>query len=288
MTTPRSLTPHYLITDASEALEARKEEVNRLNVFPVPDGDTGTNMALTMASVVGEIQALPHDAPLPVVCHAVTHGSLMGARGNSGVILSQMLRGLCEVLATTATIDPETLAGAFENAVKVAFQAVRKPVEGTMLTVLRDTSEAVRQAQRDGCELHAVLTVLTQASKDSVRRTPDLLPVLKEAGVVDAGGFGLAIIAEGLVAAFEGHDVQDFDVTIEDGMTSALEPVNDWDDEEFLYCTEFLLIGDELDRDEIESCVSAAGGSELVVGDGGVVKVHDHTDDPGSVIAHAT
>src|SRR5450756_513225 len=133
---------HVLIEAAASALKDRKDEVNKLNVFPVPDGDTGTNMSLTMDAVVVEIAKLGDDAPLGDVCHAVTHGSLMGARGNSGVILSQILRGLCEVVGQAPEADPTVVAGAFARSVTVAFQAVRKPIEGTMLTVLRDAAEA--------------------------------------------------------------------------------------------------------------------------------------------------
>ena len=283
MTTSRSLSPQQLVAAAAAALEARKEEVDRLNVFPVPDGDTGTNMALTMTAVTDEVSSLPKDASIADVCHAVTQGSLMGARGNSGVILSQILRGLCEVLGDAPTID-----GALERSVTVAFQAVRKPVEGTMLTVIRDTYDAVRASVDAGDDLDRVLVRLAEASKDSVMRTPDLLPVLKDAGVVDAGGFGLALLAEGLVAAFEGYDVAEFDVTLEGGIATAMEAVNDWDDDEFLYCSEFLLHGEGLDREAVLEWIVAAGGSELVVGDGETLKVHVHTDDPAAVLAQAT
>lgn len=286
--TTGSLTPQQLIASAAAALDARKDEVNRLNVFPVPDGDTGTNMALTMEAVVTAVSGLPKDAAISEVCQAVAQGSLMGARGNSGVILSQILRGLCEVLGRAETIDGAALKVAFERAVQVAFQAVRKPVEGTMLTVLRDTAQEVAAAADEGVSLDSLLERLAEASKESVRRTPDLLPVLAEAGVVDAGGLGLAILAEGLVAALEGHDVREFDVTVEGGMAVSFEPVNDWHDDEFLYCTEFLLMGEALERDVIHEFVSSRGGSELVVGDEHVLKVHVHTDDPGAVLSHMT
>ena len=281
---------HVLIETAASALKDRRDEVNKLNVFPVPDGDTGTNMSLTMDAVVAELAKLGDEAPLADVCHAVTHGSLMGARGNSGVILSQILRGLCEVVSQSSQPDPQVVADAFARSVTVAFQAVRKPIEGTMLTVLRDASEAAPAAVAAGCDLVGVLKDVVDASYDSVRRTPDLLPVLKEAGVVDAGGFGLAILFEGFTTALAGGAVREFDGTIGagGGVLTGFTPVDDWDDDEYLYCTEFLLFGSSLDREAVEQHLASVGGSQLAVGDSDALKVHVHTDDPGSILAYAT
>lgn len=278
-------TPADLITSAAAALKERAEEVNKLNVFPVPDGDTGTNMSLTMDAVVAEVGRLGADATVQAICHAVTHGSLMGARGNSGVILSQILRGLCEGLDGATVIDADAIAVAFERSVEVSFQAVRKPVEGTMLTVIRDISIAARSSVETGSETDAVLAALSTAAFESVKRTPDLLPVLKENGVVDAGGFGLAILLEGFVAAALGKTVTVADVS-SPAAGLAVEPVDDWDDDEYLYCTEFLLFGEQVDKDAVHDFVSSVGGSELVVGDHGEYKVHVHTNDPGSVLSH--
>ncbi len=282
-----------LIGSASLALKERKDEVNRLNVFPVPDGDTGTNMSLTMDAVVAEVQSLPGDAPAEVVCRAVTHSSLMGARGNSGVILSQILRGLCEGIAQApdGVVDSKVLAEAFQRSVTVAFQAVRKPIEGTMLTVIRDAADAAVPVSEEGGDLKAVLTAVVDAAYASVRRTPDLLPVLAEAGVVDAGGYGLAILLDGAVAALDGHAMHRIEVDVTPTRTAetmVVTPADDWDDEEYLYCTEFLLFGEALDRDSLEDWVAGRGGSELVVGDPSSLKVHVHTDDPAGVLAHAT
>ncbi len=281
---------HVLIETAASALKDRRDEVNKLNVFPVPDGDTGTNMSLTMDAVVAELAKLDDDAPVADVCHAVTHGSLMGARGNSGVILSQILRGLCEVVGQASQPDPQLVADAFARSVTVAFQAVRKPIEGTMLTVLRDASEAAPAAVAAGRDLVGVLKDVVDASYDSVRRTPDLLPVLKEAGVVDAGGFGLAILFEGFTTALAGGAVREFDGTIGagGGVLTGFTPVDDWDDDEYLYCTEFLLFGSSLDREAVEEHLASVGGSQLAVGDSDALKVHVHTDDPGSILAYAT
>jgi DAK2 domain fusion protein YloV len=279
--------PSLLVASAAAALKQRIEEVNRLNVFPVPDGDTGTNMSLTMDTVVAEVSALGSQAGLADVCHAVTHGSLMGARGNSGVILSQILRGVCEGTDVSTTASAESLAAALERSTEVAFQAVRKPVEGTMLTVIKDTAAGARAAADAGLEFAAALEATRAAAFASVERTPELLPVLKENGVVDAGGFGLAILVDGFVAAALGGELAVASVNQVLGEVH-IELADDWDDDEYLYCTEFLLFGDTIDRDAVHDFVSDIGGSELVVGDNGSFKVHVHTNDPGAVLAHVT
>lgn len=277
-----------LVLSAASALKERRDEVNRLNVFPVPDGDTGTNMSLTMDAVVTEIGKLPSSATLADICKAVTHGSLMGARGNSGVILSQILRGLCEPLATANSVDVPLVVDCLERSVTVAFQAVRKPVEGTMLTVLRDMAEAARPIADAGADVPALLEAVVDAAYASVKRTPDLLPVLKEAGVVDAGGYGLAILAEGFAGAIGGHGLRSFDANVPVGTpTGHTETDNDWDDQEFLYCTEFLLYGDGLDRDTIEDYLVSIGGSQLAVGTEDQLKIHVHTNDPSQALGYA-
>ncbi len=283
-------TPPYArhVASAAQALKERKDEVNKLNVFPVPDGDTGTNMSLTMDVVVDEVSKLPDGSDTAAVCHAITHGSLMGARGNSGVILSQILRGLCEVIGGAEDFEAGVVADAFERSVVVAFQAVRKPVEGTILTVLRDTAEAARAAADQGLALNDTLSALSKGAFDSVRRTPELLPVLKENGVVDAGGFGLAILIEGFVASVNGMDVVIADVSSVSAPLLSVEPVDDWDDDEFLYCTEFLLFGSAIEEASVHDYVASVGGSELVVGAAGEYKVHVHTNDPGSVLSYMT
>lgn len=277
-----------LVAAAAAALKERAEEVNKLNVFPVPDGDTGTNMSLTMEAVVGELASLGEDAGLDAVCKSVTHGSLMGARGNSGVILSQILRGLCEVVGSAEAVDTDLVAKALDKAVSVSFQAVRKPVEGTMLTVLKDSAKAAKKAAKDGADLDETLDRVMSSAFESVRNTPELLPVLKENGVVDAGGFGLAILAEGLVAAFKGREVDVADVSIGSAPSISVEPANDWDDDEYLYCTEFLLLGEDIDLPAVQDYIASVGGSELAVGSGDTYKVHVHTDDPGAVLVYMT
>ena len=276
-----------LFAAAARALSDRVDEVNRLNVFPVPDGDTGTNMSLTLQAVQADLDKLPADAAISDIAAAITHGSLMGARGNSGVILSQMLRGLCEVAGQSTALTPETVAAALERSTTVAFQAVRKPVEGTMLTVLKDAAAAAAAGVKAGLKLDEFLDAVVEAAFESVRRGPDLLPVLKENGVVDAGGFGLAILAEGFVAALEGHEVREYDVATASEPLS-VRPVDDWSDDEYLYCTEFLLHGVEVERAVLQDYVADIGGSELVVGDADTYKVHVHTDEPGTVLTWAT
>jgi uncharacterized protein len=276
-----------LVVGAATGLKQRREEVDRLNVFPVPDGDTGTNMSLTMDSVVAELGSLGDDASIPDVCHAVTHGSLMGARGNSGVILSQVLRGLCESAAEADAFTGHAVAEALARAETVAYQAVRKPVEGTMLTVVKDAAKASRRAARQGDDAVTVLEKAVAELFESVRRTPELLPVLKEAGVVDAGALGLAILAEAFTSALEGRELIAIDSAI-NAQADFTSRANDWADADHVYCTEFLLYGHDLDRDAIESWMGTEGGSQLVVGDDGLLKVHVHVDDPAKVLAYAT
>jgi DAK2 domain fusion protein YloV len=279
--------PLELIAAATSALKARAEEINRLNVFPVPDGDTGTNMSLTMDAVATALAGLGSDPSVADICKAVTHGSLMGARGNSGVILSQMLRGLCEAVATSTEVSSAMLADALQRSVTVAFQAVRKPVEGTMLTVLKDAAAAATAGSHASASLDEVLDMVVKASFESVRRGPDLLPVLKEHGVVDAGGFGLAILAEGFVTGMDGHAFSAHDIAVATGELT-VSPANDWDDDEYLYCTEFLLHDATVDKSTVADWIASKGGSELVVGDPETYKIHVHTDDPGGVLAWAT
>ena len=196
------------IAAAQKALSDRKDEVNRLNVFPVPDGDTGTNMSLTMQMVVDNLAKLPIGASSAEIRKTITTGALMGARGNSGVITSQILRGLCEGFEgfeeegiTTASLD-----SCFARATEVAFQAVRKPVEGTILTVIKDTAAAAKKARKKKLSTEEALDFIVNGAYESVQRTPEFLPVLKENGVVDAGGFGLAILIDAFAATLTGKE----------------------------------------------------------------------------------
>ncbi len=277
------------IAAASRALSARKEEVNRLNVFPVPDGDTGTNMSLTIESVVTNIARLPIGSSGAEARKAITTGALMGARGNSGVITSQILRGLCEGSAHAEALTTDTVAAAFEKSVEVAFQAVRKPVEGTILTVLRDSASAAVEASKLKLDTEAALETIVSAAYDSVQRTPELLPVLKENGVVDAGGFGLAILFDAFVSALLGKEG-----TLGDELAFArtaapkveIEQINDWEGSAFRYCNEFLVDSDVLDPAEALEFLATMGDCELCVGSVPKFKVHVHSNHPDQVLAY--
>ena len=226
---------------AAKAVADKAEDINKLNVFPVPDGDTGTNMSLTLASVVKELTALPADATMEDIAAAITHGSLMGARGNSGVITSQILRGVAEGLVDASEpVGSDDIARAFRRAVKVAFQAVRKPIEGTILTVLRDVSTKADECEKKKLSAADALDAIVVEAYQSVARTPDLLPVLKENGVVDSGAFGFAIFMEYFVAAALGRTskVEGFSATYDADADSAragaldrvkIEANDDWE-----------------------------------------------------------
>ena len=284
---------------AAQAVADKAEDINKLNVFPVPDGDTGTNMSLTLASVVKELAALPVDATMEDIAGAITHGSLMGARGNSGVITSQILRGVAEGLKDAG--DPVTasdVAAAFRRAVKVAFQAVRKPVEGTMLTVLRDVSAKADECEKKRMTVEETLDAIVVEAYQSVARTPDLLPVLKENGVVDSGAFGFAIFIENFVAAALGRTakVEEFSATFDAGADSAkasalgrveIEANDDWEGSEYRYCNEFLFKAERpFDEEETLRFLASMGDCELLVGAYPDYKIHVHSNEPNRVLEH--
>lgn len=277
------------IARAAKTLDARKDEINRLNVFPVPDGDTGTNMSLTLAMVVENLAALPIGATSAEKRHAVTTGALMGARGNSGVITSQILRGLCEGFEGHDAFDVASVDAAFARAVEVAFNAVRKPVEGTILTVLRDTAAGAKHARKKKMDLEEALQYIVGEAYASVQRTPDLLPVLKENGVVDAGGFGLAIFFDSFVSGLTGRSE-----SLGDELSFArgsapkveIEQINDWEGSAYMYCNEFLVDSDVLDPQETLDFLSTMGDCELCVGSVPKFKVHVHSNTPDKVLAY--
>lgn len=277
------------IARAAKTLDARKDEINRLNVFPVPDGDTGTNMSLTLAMVVENLAALPIGATSAEKRHAVTTGALMGARGNSGVITSQILRGLCEGFEGHDAFDVASVDAAFARAVEVAFNAVRKPVEGTILTVLRDTAAGAKHARKKKMDLEEALQYIVGEAYASVQRTLDLLPVLKENGVVDAGGFGLAIFFDSFVSGLTGRSE-----SLGDELSFArgsapkveIEQINDWEGSAYMYCNEFLVDSDVLDPQEALDFLSTMGDCELCVGSVPKFKVHVHSNTPDKVLAY--
>ena len=276
------------IAAASKALSSRKEEVNRLNVFPVPDGDTGTNMSLTMESVVDNIAAVPIGADGAALRKAITTGALMGARGNSGVITSQILRGLCEGSEGAETLDAASLDAAFSRAVEVAFQAVRKPVEGTILTVLRDSADAAKRARKKKLSCEEALELIVDEAYASVQRTPELLEVLKENNVVDAGGFGLAILIDAFVSALTGKEgpLRDELSVGRAAPKVEIEHINDWEGSAYRYCNEFLVDSDTLDREEALDFLATMGDCELCVGDNPKFKVYVHSNHPDQVLRY--
>ncbi len=273
---------------AFQALEARKQEVNDLNVYPVPDGDTGTNLALTVRSVVEAVGKLPENLSGRDLCSAISQAALMGARGNSGVILSQIIRGATEVLGEAGAVTPQTIAHAFRNATDTAYRAVRKPVEGTMLTVLREMAEEGARAPV-GIERAPLMDLVIAAGWKSVEKTPTLLKVLADAGVVDAGGFGLVLLVEG---AANGPGDWEVPIATHVAQTTWLGGLpgaqQDQEESEFTYCTSFLLTGDGFDVSGLENEFGPLGDSLLVVGNQGQFKVHVHTDEPGRVLTLAT
>ncbi|MEW5705997.1 MAG: DAK2 domain-containing protein, partial [Actinomycetota bacterium] len=198
----------FILNSSIENLRRHEDEINRLNVFPVPDGDTGTNMLHTMISAVKEV-AKVEDSSAKDIWKAITYGSLMGARGNSGVILSQIIKGICDELANHHEITTEVLIKALRNGAKVAYQAVKKPVEGTMLTVIKDIAMAAERISKTEIQPTELLEYVLEEAEKSVERTPKLLQTLKDAGVVDAGGYGLVIIGRGILAAIKGEQIKE-------------------------------------------------------------------------------
>lgn len=268
-------------------LEVNREAINDLNVFPVPDGDTGSNMSATMQAAIREIVD-SDDTSAATIAARVAHAALLGARGNSGVILSQILRGLAAGLDKKQTFSAPDLALALQEAQRLAYRAVLKPVEGTILTVVRETAEAAQMSAQRGDDLVTLVQEVVMAARQSVARTPDLLPTLKEAGVVDAGGQGLCTILEGIwhyvrgevgatgVAASPVHTMSP-EMGVKKGRVTI--------DEEFGYEVVFLLRGEKLDVEKIRQAITDMGGvSTVVAGDEKLLKVHTHTERPGAIL----
>ena len=270
-------------------LEANKEWINELNVFPVPDGDTGTNMTLTITSAAKEVASLENPEMEPL-CKAISSGSLRGARGNSGVILSQLLRGFTKGIKKYDEIDAPILAEAFEKAVETAYKAVMKPKEGTILTVARGMAEKASELAQEGVELEEMLEAIVAEGDAVLARTPEMLPVLKEAGVVDSGGQGLMQVIKGALDVFKGKEIE---YTVEKKSTgvSVSQAQIEGKEIKFGYCTEFIILlekpmSEETEHDFKEFLMSI-GDSIVLVADEDIVKVHVHTNDPGKAISRA-
>ncbi len=281
-----------MFSAATTWLEKSVSDIDALNVFPVPDGDTGTNMLLTMRSAVEEAYRVS-DTSVSEIAQAMSKGALMGARGNSGVILSQIWRGLAQGMGKKETFTGHDFADAFLQASKVAYKGISNPVEGTILTVIREAAQAGESfSVNNGDDLGEVINAIVEAAGKSLANTPNLLPVLKDAGVVDAGGQGLYTILEGALRFLRGEGEQmqfrkpqmvASNITV----PARLQPVN-MREEPFGYCTEFLLKGQKIDPDKLRDKLKKHGESLIVVGDKTNVRVHIHTIDPGTVLHFVT
>ncbi|MFC1864971.1 DAK2 domain-containing protein [Chloroflexota bacterium] len=282
-----------MLATATTWLEKSVSDIDALNVFPVPDGDTGTNMLLTMRSSIEEAYR-SGDSSASAVAQAIAVGALMGARGNSGVILSQIWRGLAQGLQGKESFTGSDLADALQQASTIAYKGMSNPVEGTMLTVVREASLASQlQATTGNNDLISVMEATVNAANESVANTPTLLPVLREAGVVDAGGQGLYTILEGALRYLRGEAEQmQFRkpqmITSSIPQSVRLPQMAAVEEVPYGYCTEFLLKGEELKPDKIRTRLKKKGQSLIVVGDEATVRVHIHTLEPGNVIRYVT
>jgi DAK2 domain fusion protein YloV len=273
----------HLARSALRNLEAHRQRVDDLNVYPVPDGDTGTNLVLTLRSIVEALDASTATRSEDVA-RDVTRAALMGARGNSGVIFSQIVRGFVDVLGRSEQIPTPLLKRAFRGASDAAYRAVKRPVEGTMLTVVREMAEEAERKENRRLEPSELLVVVLARGEDALARTPEMLDVLKKAGVVDAGGAGLVEIARGMVYGATGQDIPEVSV---EPASLGLEAIH-LEASRYRYCTVFLVEGEDLDQQWLEAELEQIGDSLLVVGDASALKVHVHTDDPGVALSLGT
>ena len=275
-----------MFVSGANNLQNNKDLVDKLNVFPVPDGDTGTNMSLTISYAIKELSKVEND-DITNVGKALSKGSLMGARGNSGVILSQIIRGIAKSVEGKETLNVVDLANALKNGSDTAYKAVIKPIEGTILTVVRESGEYALQIAKEDMDMIEFLELVVAKANESLNKTPELLKALKEAGVVDSGGKGLVLIYEGMLSSLKGNDIEsveggtssDVDVNVEQNIST--------EDIKFQYCTEFILESNKVDDLTIRERFMKYGDSLAVVGDEGVIKVHVHTNDPGLAIQEA-
>lgn len=276
-----------LLISAANNLANQKKLVDDLNVFPVPDGDTGTNMSMTILAVKKELESNDEELTCSAVADIASHASLRGARGNSGVILSQFLRGLAKGLKGTTEADVPALIAAMRTSVDVAYRAVMKPTEGTILTVAREMTEAAEQWDKTNCDLEAFFAYVIEHGDKSLENTPNLLPQLKQAGVVDSGGTGLMVLVKGAYAALLGNAVAEETVTEEKKEESAKAiPAEDI---KFGYCTEFLIRKAEKKAPwkTLRKRLEAIGDSVIVVDDTEFIKVHVHSNNPGIALEEA-
>lgn len=280
-----------MIDLGSKNLAKNAEKINSLNVFPVPDGDTGTNMNLSMSSGAKETAANVVEN-IGELGKSFSKGLLMGARGNSGVILSQLFRGMTQHIADKSEIDAKEFAAAIQNGVSIAYKAIIKPVEGTILTVAREAAEAGVKAAENTTSIIEVMDAIYLEAQESLKRTPELLPILKEVGVVDSGGQGLVCVYQGFVASLKGEEIEGLDTVETNVVDMQFEDDHDMDfmsPEDIVYgfCTEFTVRLDkdkkEFNEDKFREDMSKFGDSLLVISDSEYVKIHVHTETPGEV-----
>ncbi len=275
----------------AKSLEAKKEWINELNVFPVPDGDTGTNMTMTIMSAAKTLAAEEGD-DIASMCKAIAQGSLRGARGNSGVILSQLFRGAAKILKESPVVDVFEIALAFDKASETAYKAVMKPKEGTILTVAKAMGERALEIHDEYDDIIAFLEAVLAYGDETLKKTPEMLPVLKKAGVVDSGGQGLMVILHGILEGLKGNVIELGDVVLstksEGSANGAAREDIDTSDIKFGYCTEFIVnLNKEFtdkDEEEFKEFLTSIGDSLVCVADDEVVKIHVHTNDPGLAI----
>jgi uncharacterized protein len=277
-----SLTRMFAVAD--QWLAENAGALNAINVFPVPDGDTGTNMSATLAAA--SVAGASADRDVPSVLSSAATGALLGARGNSGVILSQIIAGFAEGVGTS-DIDPTVLARGLQSANDAARRAVTEPREGTILTVLSDAAAAADRTALKGCSIAETIRAAATAAHESVQRTPELLPVLREAGVVDSGGLGFALILDAFAAALTGDKLSAAAQPNPDFGAERLIAAGSHNEEDLGYCTEFMVEGGAVTQQELLRSMQRLGTSVLVVGQSGRLRVHLHTPDPGAALSHA-
>ena len=290
-----------MLISGAKMLEVNKAQVDSLNVFPVPDGDTGTNMSLTINSAIKEIGAVSSNS-MEDICNALSKGALRGARGNSGVILSQLLKGLASTVASHDEIDTKLFAKGLKTGVEVAYGAVNKPKEGTILTVARVTAEHAQSIAKKSLNIISFMESLIAKSEEILAQTPDMLDVLKKAGVVDSGGYGFVCILKGLLKGYLGEEIEGAEEigAATPNLQAFNPPEHDFgtpdimslDDIEFAYCTEFFVINifkktTLADIDRLREYLNTIGDSIIVIGDLELIKVHVHTNKPGKALSCA-